>query len=109
MRGDDGTDVVDAHFAVDLAELLLDRPLGRLGVLGNVGIADEHLAAVVQAVLGVHLHFVEDIVDGVALAAHLVIGDDPALVVEAKDRADVQDRGDRGSRAGHAAAAAEIF
>ena len=42
------------------------------------------------------------------LAAHLIVGNDAAFVVQAHDGADIQNGGDGGRRAGHAPAAAEV-
>ena len=109
MGGDDGADVKYLHLAVDLAEPLLDGFLGRLGVLRHIGVADKDLAAVILAADGMRRHLVHDIVDRVALAAHLVIGDDLALVVQTEDGTDIEDRRNCRRCTGHASAAAEIF
>lgn len=74
-----------------------------------VGMADPALAAVVLAADGVRRHGVDRRAHGGLLAAHLIVGDDAAAVVEPHDRADAEDRPDRRRRAGHAPAAPEIL
>ena len=89
MRRDDRADVADTHLAVQVRERGLDCGFRRLGVRKAIGMADKRLACVVFPVLGVPLHRFDRACNGVFLAAHLVIGDDAALVVLIADAVDL--------------------
>ena len=106
MRADDGADFEQMH--IGLGEFRADFRPRALAIHRIVAVADQALAAVVYAVLHMIAHHADGLLDRVGTAAHLIVGNDAAFVVQAHDGADIQNGGDGGRRAGHAPAAAEV-
>lgn len=105
MGGNDCSNVEDLDVP-DIREISLQRGLKKICLINTVRVTNIALAGIVLSIHGMFLHLVHRAGNGTLFAAHFVIGNDLALIVEAHNGTNIENGAEHGDWTRHSSALA---